>query len=603
MPRPLARQAAGRHACWVLGFWLLVGALRAPAATPSAPAPAWDTYSDTWVATDALGRTLPGADECGAPRAKTVGIFYFLWLTGRGPVLDLHQMLAADPDHPAFGPRNAFHFWSEPLLGYYRSDDPFVIRKHAQMLSDAGVDVLFFDVTNAFLYEDTCLAVCRGLDERLRLGLKTPRIAFFAHARSETVVRQLSQKFYAKGLHRDLWFDWLGKPLLIAPAKGLDASITNFFTRRESWAWTDPRGWFQDGHDKWPWLDHTPQKFGWHLSPQVPEEICVAVAEHPVANIGRSFHDGHEPAPGQRATERGLYFAEQWARALQVNPELVWVTGWNEWVAQRFISDKGGQSFLGRPLPPGGTFFVDTYNQEFSRDIEPMKGGHGDNYYYQLAGNIRRYKGVRPLPAVISAPIRIDGDFADWRGVTPEFRDDLGDPVERDHAGWEGQPRFVNHTGRNDLVAAKASWDATNVYFYARCQKPLSAHTNANWMLLFLDTDHDARTGWLGYDFVVNRTGVRAERTTVERHSGDGYRWGQPLEVTYRYSGNEIEVALPRAALGLTGTAAKVNFKWADNLQQTGEASDFTLNGDAAPNDRFNYSARFGAASLGAGER
>jgi hypothetical protein len=36
-----------------------------------------------------------------------------------------------------------------------------------------------------------------------------------------------------------------------------------------------------------------------------------------------------------------------------------------------------------------------------------------------------------------------------------------------------------------------------------------------------------------------------------------------------------------------------IDFKWADNLQQTGEWSDFTLNGDAAPNDRFNYRAGF----------
>ena len=36
---------------------------------------------------------------------------------------------------------------------------------------------------------------------------------------------------------------------------------------------------------------------------------------------------------------------------------------------------------------------------------------------------------------------------------------------------------------------------------------------------------------------------------------------------------------------------AAIDFKWADNIRQTGEASDFTLNGDAAPNDRFNYRA------------
>src|SRR5438093_1263384 len=72
--------------------------------------------------------------------------------------------------------------------------------------------------------------------------------------------------------------------------------------------------------------------------------------------------------------------------------------------------------------------FVDTFNQPNSRDIEPMKGGHGDNYYYQMVSNIRRYKGVRKPPAA-SAPatIRLDGSFRQWDSVRPEFRDDIGD--------------------------------------------------------------------------------------------------------------------------------------------------------------------------------
>ncbi len=45
------------------------------------------------------------------------------------------------------------------------------------------------------------------------------------------------------------------------------------------------------------------------------------------------------------------------------------------------------------------------------------------------------------------------------------------------------------------------------------------------------------------------------------------------------------------AALGLTAGDVPVNFdfKWADNCLATGAWADFTLNGDAAPNDRFNY--------------
>jgi hypothetical protein len=39
----------------------------------------WDTFADTWVATDGLGRLLPTNDAVGPPRPnRTVGIFYYL---------------------------------------------------------------------------------------------------------------------------------------------------------------------------------------------------------------------------------------------------------------------------------------------------------------------------------------------------------------------------------------------------------------------------------------------------------------------------------------------------------------------------------------------
>lgn len=553
--------------------------------------PAWDTFSDTWVATGGLGRRLPGNADVGPARlGRYVGIFYFLWLEGQNELYDLSQLRAANPTNPAFGPNQAFHFWGEPLFGHYRSDDEFVLRKHAQMLSDAGVDVVILDVTNGFIYEDKYLALCRVWAEMRRRGQRTPQIMFLANSRHQEVVTALSRNFYSKNLYRDLWFMWQGKPLLLTPQDGLSAPVTNFFTLRQSWAWSKGQAWFGEGKDKWPWLDFTPQNFGWHESPQKPEEISVAVAQHPTSNIGRSYHKGRQPAPGAVQSGAGLYFSEQWEHALTVAPEFIFVTSWNEWIAQRFISD-GSKRFLGRMLPKGKTYFVDTWDQEFSRDIEPMKGGHGDNYYYQLVNYIRRYKGVRPLLPMSGGPVVIDGKFDDWRDVTPEFRDTLGDPVRRDHPGWKGQPKFVNHTGRNDLAAAKVTADATNINFYVRTSEPLTSPSDPNWMLLFIDADSNPKTGWLGYDFVVNRSNVRPNVTTLERCQGTNYVWGQSVDVSYRMAGNELELAIPRAALGITTSQSAIDFKWVDNIKQTGDWSDFTLNGDAAPNDRFNYRA------------
>ena len=81
----------------------------------------------------------------------------------------------------------------------------------------------------------------------------------------------------------------------------------------------DPGGWFGDGRDRWPWLDHYPQKPGWH-TPGKPEQVPVAVAQHPVTNIGRSFHNGAQPPPEKQDPARGWCFEEQWKRALEVDP-------------------------------------------------------------------------------------------------------------------------------------------------------------------------------------------------------------------------------------------------------------------------------------------
>ena len=59
----------------------------------------------------------------------------------------------------------------------------------------------------------------------------------------------------------------------------------------------------------------------------------------------------------------------------------------------------------------------------------------------------------------------------------------------------------------------------------------------------------------------------------------------------HKVKGCELELAIRRADLGL-GDASKplhLEFKWADNVQHPGQVEDFAINGDAAPNGRFNY--------------
>lgn len=65
------------------------------------------------------------------------------------------------------------------------------------------------------------------------------------------------------------------------------------------------------------------------------------------------------------------------------------------------------------------------------------------------------------------------------------------------------------------------SCDADRIYFYVRTAVPLTAPAD-HWMQLCLDIDASAKTGWLGYDFIVNRRAPNGMTTTLERLNADG---------------------------------------------------------------------------------
>ena len=550
-----------------------------------------DTMPDTWSATDALGRALPRMAEAGEFKPnRTVGIFYFNWQAsfGNKAVYDIAKILKADSPVPPWGLAHAPHYWSEPRFGYYRPDDPWVIRKQVQMLTDAGVDVLIFDATNGLTYDAEREALCLVLEQMQFEGHRVPQIAMFANASHNAVVQHLWETFYKPGKHRKLWFEWKGKPLLLTPTTGLSEDVTTFFTIRTSWAWTRGQPWFGDGKDKWPWLDFAPQVPGWHYAPNKAECVPVGVSQHATSNIGRSYHGSRQPVQAECHPEQGLYFDEQWQHALPLDPEFIFITGWNEWVAQRFISD-GTQPFQGRILPAGESFFVDLYDQEFSRDIEPMRGGFGDNYYWQMVANIRRYKGVRPVPdASPPKTILIPGDFAQWDNLKPVYLDDQYDTAHRDHEGVPGAGRYINKTGRNDLDTMRVGYDATHLFFHVTTRESLTPSTDVDWMILLLDIDQDGKTGGLGYDYRLNQSRSASGTSSIEHWNGEA--WEATGTASLQVGANELHLAAERASLGFSSDKPlRFDFKWTDNIPANGDGNDFLDQGDAAPNARFNY--------------
>lgn len=561
----------------------------------------------SWIAVDDEGNSIdPDAGrypDVADRKERTVAVFYFLWHGCHGydrgannndvvpptasdthSPYDIQKLLDANPTEPALGGYGVMHHWGEPYLGYYVANDDWVIRKHAQMLVDAGVDAIFFDVTNGFHYLPVVHNLAKVYTQMRAQGNKTPQFAFLLNSNVAGVSQTLYNEIYSKDLYKDLWFNWLGKPVMLANPDEVPAGIKDKFTLRHSWfLWNSSADtWFGNGEDKWPWGGWYPQQAGKHNWKN--ELVAVMPATHPISNIGRSYDAISNTEPRNPTPEKGIYFKKQFEQAIKLDPQIILFTGWNEWTAQR-------QTAAASPAP----YFVDQYNHEFSRDIEPLNGGFGDNYYYLMADFIRKFKGTKRNPVFSeSKEIALDGNFTEWANVLARWGDDRGDVFHRDHYGWGRIGRYVNNTGRNDIVISSVINDGTNLYFYVKTDSDISSCTDPQWMQLFLRVD-GSKENWEGYDFVVNRT-VSSEGKSVLEKSTGGWNWSKVADVSFAVSGKEMELAIPLSALGVKDPKNfTVDFKWVDNAVTDGDIQTCMRDGDSAPNGRFRYRYQFKA--------
>jgi len=722
----------------------------------------WNVNPDFWTATDNLGRTIPTAQEVGETRTgKYVGIFYWTWHTDAiadfSPVINISRILKQDPsaatdlNHPAWGGiiNGGVYWWDEPLFGYYRTTDDWVLRKHAQMLTNAGIDVVFFDCTNASLtWKSSYTKLLQVWEQARKDGVRTPQIAFLlpfgVTDAALASIKEIYTDLYKPKLYQDLWFMWNGKPLIMAYPEILKANpgntaalkfnadssfmaidvhcpswgnnigdltltlykwnhsydttisgkaiaestfvnfndnawlklsfdaqepgeylwvlsnptevvgvwknansqhpATSYFNgapvtgdyecriyyapgsiRRDIIPYAEPHDpvqlvpgsdaeliteikdffTFRPGqpdyvngpsrNDQWGWLEIYPQHGYGSKTDGGYEEVTVGVAQngssgsggHACAfnrsdSYGRSYTYANGQDQDTNAYLLGKNFQEQWSRAYALDPDLVFVTGWNEWIAGRWSTNLW-------PNPDAPFSFVDEYNWEKSRDIEPVRswGDNGDNYYMQLVNNVRRFKGMQTQEAASGRKTITLDSLNAWSDVQPEYLDYKGDTMWRNAKGQGDSLVYTDSTGRNDIVSAKVARDSEYVYFFVETADTLTPKTDPKWMRLWIDIDRNKATGWEGYDYVINR--VNPGDSAIVEKSTSGWNWTKIGSVAYTIHSNVLELKVDRSLLNIEGKKLDFEFKWSDNSVSDGNIMDFYVHGDAAPDGRFNY--------------
>lgn len=571
------------------------------------------------TATDKLGRSIPSIS--GSNSEKYVGLFYFLWngqeRTKQIDIYDntkLMELLGEEfwnGNNIIDSMPNQFHYWGEPLFGYYSAQDPFVIRRHLEMITMAGIDFLVFDATNQFTYSQVWQVMFPIMEEFALQGFNVPKVVFYTNTESDQRVTQLYNQLYQKQLFKSLWFCPNGKPLIICANKaGCSQEIRDFFDFRSSqWPGTP------DKEDGFPWIDfNRKQKVYPKGGVNGGSVMSVSVSQHPgwpfsdsiqykdvsTSIAGQTYYNtnwgrGYTTAAGLNdpsKIDEGANFQEQWNNAISEDPSTVFVTGWNEWIAVKFYEDitvtTGVTSRVN--IPNRRVFFVDTLNEEFSRDIEPMKGGYGDNYYLQMIQNIRAYKGTGIGEVVLGQKQTIDvsDSVKQWESVQTSFRDFVGDAVERNHKDAADKNTYVDTSARNDISEIRLAYDDDNVYLMVSTKEKITAYEKGDlsWMNVLIGIEGVTGNSFEGYQFVVNRT-PNGKKTSLEKSTG-GYNFETVGEVDFKVGGKYMQIAIPKTMLDL-GDHFTLKLKVTDHITNPADIMDYYVSGDSAPIGRLNY--------------
>ncbi len=561
------------------------------------------------VGFDEYGRSVPAVSA--RREDKEVGIFYFLWLGQHGApeIYDISHIRAEYGDEVLFhqstpeSPSPQFHWWEEPLFGYYNSADEWVMRRHLEMLTDAGVDFLVFDATNCYTYDAVARRLMKIITELRAEGWDAPQVVWMTHSRSIQTATQLYNNIYKAGTYPDAWYRVDGKPMLIAyrtaekdlaeaASRGdtsynpgdMPQEMQDFFYLRE------PR-WPYDPvcENSWPYTEWS------YPQPLNTDMISVSIASHTAVpfsfslsredwplNWGRGY-DVRKKVNVAEDINRGTFFEAQWKQALRTDPRFIMVTGWNEWVAQKNTYD-------------GEYAFVDNVDIEYSRDAEPMVGGYEDAYFIQMLYHIRQYK-YEPMDGFIASTtyktIDISGAPTQWEDINAVYRRVGTDDGSRNSIGGAPTVRYEAPAVENNILEVRVTADKENLYFYIKTAADIVQKDAAGWMNIYIGKGSAPEMkGWESYEYAINRARTDG-KASIEALNADYTGTALEASATYTVQGNVMQVSIPRAALGLE-TASDFYFKVADGVENPAEIMSYYASGRSLPVGRLSYLYQIG---------
>ena len=546
------------------------------------------------TATDALGRELTPVS--GYKTGKYVGLFYFLWhgQHAADKVRNITDLLKTNYDDlfdasldNKVVPYDSWCHYQEPLYGYYNSLDPWVMRKHIELFIHMGIDFIVMDFTNGVYYDKPLELLMDLLLEYQAAGFNIPKISFYVNVDPQNLTDRLYREVYTNPKYKCLAFCGnRPKPMIISVPHLISPELNEFFDVRVS-------QWYREQYPEtiFPYWDITRN---WH---KYTDMVSVSLAQSGTSfsfsfeswdgrkhdNWGRGYTTATKENGNVAAILRGDNFQEGWDAATALDPDIIFVTGWNEWVMQKmnlhvFFSDYFKEDF---------PCYTDNFNVEYSRDAEMTKlptytigedgtyeeEGYGDNYVMQLMDNIRKFKGISAEKTSSSGI---------YRAVSTK-------KTARDCAGFYAGTHYTQAAPRTFIQEVLVTSDKNNLFFDVTADDDIliPRQTYTNWMNLFIGVKGYSANAWNGFHYVINRHFGENGVSSVERFTENGT---EPVGAAlFKTEGHKMRYIVPRSVLGVGSTDCEISFKIADGVEDESNILDYYVSGEVFPIGRLGY--------------
>ena len=577
----------------------------------------YDVLNITGV--DSLGRVINTA--AAKDESKSVGIFY---TAGMGfskvdGIYDISKLLEEYGEHLVFyedselSPAEAEHWWGEPLYGYYKCADSYIMKKHVELFTAAGIDYIVLDVTNGWTYPVATTYMIEYIVELREQGWDTPQIVYYMHSLNNKTVREVYNDMYSNPEFEEAWYKKDGKPVIIAytdtekdKAEAATRGVTDFSSSDYDPLSQEILDYFYFVEPRWPndtmaSLIGTPiydpdKKTGyawieWTQPLPVRDTslgsyMNVSVASHPsipfsfsITHGAQNWSRAYDPVLGmdsKNGVMEGTYFQACWDQVIEKQPDTIMLVTWNGW------------NVLKLPYQGGEYMYVDTVTLEYSLSIEMARGAYEDNYYMQSAENIRNYKFTGEAPAREPQTIDINGSYAQWYITEGVYRQIGQDAYRRMSSSVDGSITYRTTLPENNIQEIRVAHDDNNIYFMLRTEEDISAREDGNlsWMNLFIGAGEPALEGWEGYEYVLNRSGSDTATDIVKLNADfTGEVVGQ---AEMKIDGNRMFISVPRNLIGMENET-QFYFKAADSVAVPDDIMEYYVSGSVMPMGRMSY--------------